>query len=45
MNQDNTTCFLNQYIHVRGLFKKYQTFAREKYIYTPGGLQPHSPPK
>jgi len=25
---------------VRGLFKKYPTFGKEKYIYTPGGLQP-----
>ena len=24
---------------LQGLFKKYPTFGREKYIYTPGGLQ------
>jgi hypothetical protein len=26
-------------IKIRGLFKPYPTFGREKYIYTPGGLQ------
>jgi len=26
--------------YLRGLFKKYPTFGREKYIYAPGGLQP-----
>jgi hypothetical protein len=26
-------------IYIRGLFKKYPTFGREKYSYTPGGLQ------
>jgi hypothetical protein len=25
---------------LRGPFKKYPTFGREKYIYTPGGPQP-----
>jgi len=25
---------------IQGLFKKYPTFGREKYIYTPGSLQP-----
>jgi hypothetical protein len=25
---------------LRGLLEKYPTFGREKYIYTPGGLQP-----
>jgi hypothetical protein len=31
-----THCWVNI---IRRLFKKYPTFGREKYIYTPGGLQ------
>ena len=32
-------------MQIHDLFKKYPTFGWEKYIYTPGGLQPKSPSK
>jgi hypothetical protein len=30
---------LFKYVTICGLFKKYSTFGREKYLYMPGGLQ------